>query len=153
MDYEGELCVIIGKDCKDLTTDEEIDACILGYTVGNDVTSRFWQQKAQSGDQAGYSKGFDKFAPIGPCICSTTQIPEPGRLTLTTSVNGQERQRAGTDDLLFDVRALVRFASRGHTLDRGTVIMTGTLTWRLAPGHGQLMLFLGKDVLTHTLGD
>jgi 2-keto-4-pentenoate hydratase/2-oxohepta-3-ene-1,7-dioic acid hydratase in catechol pathway len=98
----------------------------LGYTVGNDVSSRFWQHPDKSGHQAGYAKGFDKFAPIGPIICSTSHIPDPKSLALVTSVNGHERQRTGVDDLIFDIETVIRFASLGHTLERGTVIMTGT---------------------------
>ncbi|KAJ9607641.1 hypothetical protein H2200_007719 [Cladophialophora chaetospira] len=123
---QGELCVIIGKDCKDLTEEDDIEDFVLGYTVGNDVTSRFWQLKPQSGDQAGYSKSFDKFAPIGPIICSPSQIPDPSQLTLATWVNGEERQRSKISDLLFSVKELIKFCSVGHTIERGTVIMTGT---------------------------
>jgi 2-keto-4-pentenoate hydratase/2-oxohepta-3-ene-1,7-dioic acid hydratase in catechol pathway len=76
--------------------------------------------------QAGYSKSFDKFCPLGPFICSSKVVLNPSDLRLTTKVNGELRQDARTNDLLFDVAAIIRFLSRGHTLRPGTVIMTGT---------------------------
>jgi 2-keto-4-pentenoate hydratase/2-oxohepta-3-ene-1,7-dioic acid hydratase in catechol pathway len=95
--------------------------------VGNDVSSRFWQlDKHRSGGQHGYAKAFDKFAPIGPVLCSTSQIPDPSKLRLRTVVNGVEKQNTGVDDLIFDISAIIRHMSRGMTLRAGTVIMTGT---------------------------
>lgn len=125
--YKGELCVIIGKNCKNLTSDMNPLDYVLGYTVGNDVSSRFWQlDKDRSGGQHGYAKAFDKFAPIGPVICSTAQITDPTKLELRTVVNGLEKQQTGVDDLIFDIPAIIRHLSRGMTLRAGTVIMTGT---------------------------
>jgi 2-keto-4-pentenoate hydratase/2-oxohepta-3-ene-1,7-dioic acid hydratase in catechol pathway len=125
--YQGELCVVIGKKCKNLSLACNPLDYVLGYTVGNDVSSRFWQlDKDRSGGQHGYAKSFDKFAPIGPILCSTEQIPDPSNLHLTTTVNGVQKQSAGLDDLIFDVPAIIRHLSRGMTLREGTVIMTGT---------------------------
>lgn len=137
LDYEGELCVIIGKTCKNLdkSTADPLDY-VLGYTVGNDVSARSWQVPNMSGGQHGYAKAFDKFAPIGPSIVSTSVIPDPSKLHLTTKVNGEPRQETGTDDLLFDVRTIIRHMSRGKTLRPGTVIMTGTpsgVGWFMSP--------------------
>lgn len=100
---------------------------VLGYTVGNDISSRFWQlDKDRSGGQHGYAKSFDKFAPIGPTLCSTEQIPDPNKLHLTTTVNGVQKQSTCLDDLIFDVPTIIRHLTRGMTLRAGTVIMTGT---------------------------
>jgi 2-keto-4-pentenoate hydratase/2-oxohepta-3-ene-1,7-dioic acid hydratase in catechol pathway len=130
MDYEGELCIIIGKDCKDFTTDDDPAAYILGFTIGNDVSSRFWQMPEQSGNQHGYAKSFDKFAPIGPVIVGTAAFPDLRRgtpdLRLRTFVNGEERQNSRTSDLLFDVADILQHLSRGTTIKQGTLIMTGT---------------------------
>jgi 2-keto-4-pentenoate hydratase/2-oxohepta-3-ene-1,7-dioic acid hydratase in catechol pathway len=123
---QGELCIVIGKDFKDIKPEEDPFDYVLGYTAGNDVSSRYWQAPGRSSQQAGYAKSFDKFAPIGPYICSTTAVPDPGALTLTTKVNGEVRQQGRTDDLVFDVPAILRFLGRGRTIRRGTVIMTGT---------------------------
>lgn len=120
--------MIIGKTGKNLSDQEDPLDYVLGYTIGNDVSSRYWQLPDRSGQQAGYAKGFDKFAPLGPVICSTAQISHSELLKshLVTRVNGVERQKTGIDDLIFDVRDIIRFATRGHTLEPGTVIMTGT---------------------------
>ena len=99
---------------------------ILGYTVGNDVSSRWWQMPERSSNQPGAAKSFDKFAPIGPVITSTSIIPDPSQLTMRTLVNGEQRQFTRTDDLIFDIPAIIRHLSRGTTVRKGTVIMTGT---------------------------
>ena len=126
LDYEGELGVIIGKDCKNYDAQNDVAEYLLGYTVANDVSSRYWQMPAQSGNQHGYAKSFDQFGPIGPVIVSTSEIPNPGALELVTTVNGEERQRTSTGDLLFDIPKIIEHLSRGTTLRKGTVIMTGT---------------------------
>jgi 2-keto-4-pentenoate hydratase/2-oxohepta-3-ene-1,7-dioic acid hydratase in catechol pathway len=123
---QGELSFIIGRTCKNLTEKDDPLEYVLGYTVGNDVSSRYWQAPDRSASQAGYAKSFDMFAPIGPVISSTAAIPHPEKLTLVTRVNGAERQRSGIDDLIFSIPDIIRFVSRGHTLEPGTVIMTGT---------------------------
>ena len=119
------MTVVIGKELKNLGENEDPTPYILGYTVGNDVSSRYWQRPERSGGQHGYAKSFDKFAPIGPIIASPSVISKPGSLHLKTRVNGEERQNASTDDLIHDIPAILRFLSRGTTLKPGT-IMTGT---------------------------
>lgn len=121
------MCFIIAKDCKNVTTDSEALSCVLGYTAGNDVSSRFWQMPEQSGNQHGPSKSFDKFAPIGPTILSPNVVHgSPEGLAIKTFVNGELRQDARTNDLIFDVPYIIRHLTRGATLRKGTVIMTGT---------------------------
>lgn len=117
---------MIGRTCKDLREDEDPAPYILGYTVGNDVSSRYWQRPERCGGQHGYAKSFDKFAPIGPVLVSPSAIPDPSALTLKTRVNGEQRQISGTDQLIFDIPAIIRQVSRGTTLLPGTIIMTGT---------------------------
>lgn len=68
LDYEGELTVIIGKDAKNVTEADALDY-VLGYTAGNDISARNFQLPASvSGNQFGYAKSFDQFAPIGPSV-------------------------------------------------------------------------------------
>lgn len=133
MDYEGELCIVIGKDCKNFVKGDDPLQYVLGYCVGNDVSSRFWQMPPQSGNQHGYAKSFDKFGPIGPLIVSPRSasmqegmidgIPD---LLLRTRVNGEERQKSRTSDLLFTLSELLEHLTRGTTVRKGTVVMSGT---------------------------
>jgi 2-keto-4-pentenoate hydratase/2-oxohepta-3-ene-1,7-dioic acid hydratase in catechol pathway len=127
-DYEGELCFIISKDCKDVSEAEAFDY-IGGYMSGNDVSSRKWQRDpnlAGTVPQWNFSKGFDTYAPLGPQVVSTKVISDPSKLTLQTRVNGELRQNSGIDDLCFKIPTLVAFSSQGTTLKKGTVVMTGT---------------------------
>jgi len=126
LDYEGELTIIIGKDCKNVS---EADALsyVLGYTAGNDVSARNFQLPASvSGNQFGYAKSFDGFAPIGPAVLLASAVPNPQSLKYVTRVNGKVRQETGTDDMIFSVKKIVAHLTRGTTLRKGTVIMTGT---------------------------
>lgn len=102
---------------------------MAGYTVGNDVSARTWQSDpkyAGAMPQWNFSKGFDKYAPLGPVLVSSHVIPDPTGLRLQTWVNGEERQDSDTNDLIFSVAKIIAFISQGTTLEKGTVIMTGT---------------------------
>ena len=90
VDYEAELVVILGKRCKDATRENAMDS-VLGYTCGNDVTARDWQ-KSFGGNQWCRGKSFDTFAPLGPCIVTKDEIPDPQNLTLRAIVNGASRR-------------------------------------------------------------
>lgn len=127
-DYEGELTIVIGKDAKNVS---EADALsyVAGYVTGNDVSCRDWQMdkdKAGMMPQWSFSKSFDKYAPLGPCIASTELLGDASGLKLTTFVNGEKRQESDTADLVFGVKKLVSFLSTGQTLQAGSLIMTGT---------------------------
>ncbi|KAM0323291.1 hypothetical protein ACHAQA_008883 [Verticillium albo-atrum] len=126
MDYEGELAVIIGHDCKNVASSVEALSYVLGYAVANDVSSRYWQVPEISGHQHGYSKSFDGFAPVGPVITSQEAAGDVKEFILVTQVNGEERQRARLDDLLFSIGEIIVHLTRGTTLRAGTVILTGT---------------------------
>jgi 2-keto-4-pentenoate hydratase/2-oxohepta-3-ene-1,7-dioic acid hydratase in catechol pathway len=80
----------------------------------------------RSGNQHGSAKSFDKFAPIGPVITSTSVISDVTKLKMECFVNGEKRQSTKLDDLIFDIPAILQHLSRGTTLRKGTVIMTGT---------------------------
>jgi transcription initiation factor TFIIH subunit 2 len=125
LDYEGELTVIIGKDTKNATLSTALDN-VLGYCAGNDVSARNFQLPEFSGGQHGYAKSFDRFAPIGPVIVTADVIKDPQALKYVTRVNGEERQRTGTDDMIWSVKEIIVHLSRGTTLKKGTAIMTGT---------------------------
>lgn len=128
MDYEGEVCVVIGKSGKDIKKEDAL-SYVLGYTSGNDVSARQWQRDpafAGRVPQWCFSKGFDKWAPLGPALISSLVITDPGHLSLTTTVNVEVRQSTNTDDLIFSIPEIIAFISQGTTLEAGTVIMSGT---------------------------
>jgi len=124
VDYEAELGVVIGKICKNATQANALDY-VLGYTCANDVSARDWQLK-RGGSQWCRGKTFDTFAPIGPCLVTTDEIPDPNTLQIRTIVSGQVMQDWNTNDMIFDVPTLIEFLSGSTTLVPGTVIMTGT---------------------------
>ena len=127
-DYEGELVVVIGKAGKNISEERALEH-VAAYTVGNDVSARDWQRetgKAGPVPQWTFSKSFDKYAPLGPCLVSAGVLGDAGALPLRTLVNGAVRQKSDTSDLCFGVRKLVAFCSQGQTLQRGSLIMTGT---------------------------
>ena len=124
VDYEAELVVVLGKTCKNATRENAMDH-VLGYTCGNDVTARDWQ-KSFGGNQWCRGKSFDTFAPLGPCLVTKDEIPDPQRLTLKALVNGELRQCSSTSDQIFGVADLIVFLSGSTTLPAGTAIFTGT---------------------------
>jgi 2-keto-4-pentenoate hydratase/2-oxohepta-3-ene-1,7-dioic acid hydratase in catechol pathway len=119
VDYEGELGVVIGKTCRHVAA-AEAARYILGYTCFNDVTARDLQKKDGQFTRA---KGFDTFAPVGPCIATDLA---PDNLAIATFLNGRQRQHGTTSDLIFPVYHLVAFISRIMTLLPGDLIATGT---------------------------
>jgi len=124
VDYECELAVVIGKRCKNVSRDEALDH-VLGYTCANDVSARDWQIK-KGGGQWCRGKFFDTFAPLGPCLVTTDEIPDPQKLGIRTVLNGETVQDWNTDDMIFGVAELIEFLSGSTTLLPGTVILTGT---------------------------
>lgn len=124
VDYECELVVVIGKLCKNVKRAEALDY-VLGYTCGNDVSARDWQSQ-WGGGQWCRGKTFDTFAPLGPCLVTTDEIPNPNALGIRTRLNGEVMQDWTTADMIFDVPTLIEFLSGSTTLQPGTVIFTGT---------------------------
>lgn len=124
VDYEGELAVVIGRTCKNVSASDALDY-VLGYTCANDVSARDWQGK-WGGTQWCRGKTFDTFAPLGPCLVTPDEIPNPNALPLKTTVSGEVMQDWNTDDMIFDVPTLIAFLSGSTTLLAGTVILTGT---------------------------
>ena len=124
VDYECELAVILGRECKNASRTQALDY-VLGYTAANDVSARDWQRRL-GGGQFCRGKGFDTFAPLGPAIVTRDEIANPNNLHIETRVNGKIRQSSNTSDMLFDVPTLIEFLSGSTTLYPGTVILTGT---------------------------
>ncbi len=124
VDYECELAVVIGRACKNVSRAKALDY-VLGYTCANDVSARDWQIK-RGGSQWCRGKFFDTFAPLGPCLVTGKDIPNPNALRIRTLLNGETVQDWNTNDMIFDVPALIEFLSGSTTLLPGTVILTGT---------------------------
>ncbi len=124
VDYECELAVVIGRDCKNVPVEEALDY-VLGYTCANDVSARDWQ-KNHGGGQWVKGKSFDTFCPLGPILVTADRIPNPQLLPIRTILNGQIRQESYTGDMIFTVAEIIAFLSGSTTLRAGTVILTGT---------------------------
>ena len=124
VDYECELAVVIGRACKNVPRERALDY-VLGYTCANDVSARDWQIQ-RGGSQWCRGKTFDTFAPLGPVLTTPDEIPNPNALGIRTILNGETVQDWNTNDMIFDVPALIEFLSGSTTLLPGTVILTGT---------------------------
>ncbi len=121
VDYEGELCVMIGKMARNVLEKDAMDY-VLGYFVGNDVSSRLMQFKTT---QFYLGKSFDNFYPHGPYI-SIDEIKDPQKLKIQTQVNGELRQNSNTEFMIFPVNTLISYISKYITLRPGDCISTGT---------------------------
>ena len=119
LDYEGELAVVIGQRASRVTPREALEY-VAGLTIGNDVTAREYQVP---GAQWTRAKGYDTFAPVGPCLVKSTDW---SRRRIETRVNSRLVQSSTTDRLIFDVPTLISHASSIMTLEPGDVILTGT---------------------------
>jgi 2-keto-4-pentenoate hydratase/2-oxohepta-3-ene-1,7-dioic acid hydratase in catechol pathway len=122
VDWEAELVVVIGCGGRDIAEEQALD-CILGYTVGNDVTARDLQAKHQ---QWYKGKGLDGYCPLGPWIVTRDELADPQELRITLRVNGTTKQDANTADMIFPVATLISVLSQGMTIEPGDLIMTGT---------------------------
>ncbi|MEW6046493.1 MAG: fumarylacetoacetate hydrolase family protein [Bacillota bacterium] len=122
VDFEAELGVIVGKKARRLSEERALSA-VFGYTTFDDVTAREYQK----GDgQWIRGKSQDTFAPFGPWVVTADEIPDPQRLRIACRVNGVTYQDSTTAEMIFPVRHLLAFISRGITLTPGDVIATGT---------------------------
>ncbi len=124
VDYECELAVVIGKRCHNVSKSQALDY-VLGYTCANDVSARDWQMK-YGGSQWCRGKTFATFCPLGPCLVTKDEIPNPNALGIRTILNGNTMQDWNTNDMIFDVPTLIEFLSGSTVLLPGTVILTGT---------------------------
>ncbi len=128
LDYEVELAIVIGKPGRHVRVEDALDH-VFGYTILNDVTARDRQVRVKEGVtwyELGSSKNFDSSAPLGPCLVTADEIPDPQALGLRTTVNGEVRQNNSTVSMKFGVAYLIHFFSTNLTLRPGMVISTGT---------------------------
>jgi 2-keto-4-pentenoate hydratase/2-oxohepta-3-ene-1,7-dioic acid hydratase in catechol pathway len=122
VDYEAELAVVIGRHAKNIAADRAYD-CVLGYTAFNDVTARDFQF---NDGQWQRGKSCDTFAPMGQTILTRDMVPDPHKLSIRLTLNGETMQDSNTDQLIFGVPRLIEFISASITLEPGDVIATGT---------------------------
>lgn len=120
INYEGELVAVVGKRAKGLSEDEAL-SCLLGYTIGNDVSERTWQKSDKTLWRA---KNTDTFAPMGPWI--ETDVPDLDALETTVRVNGEVSSKFRTNEMLFGVATFLSTISRYITLQPGDVLWMGT---------------------------
>ena len=120
--FEGELGIVIGKKCKDVSVDEA-SRYIFGYTCINDVTAMDLVKQDPSFDQWTRSKSYDTFGIFGPCIACDI---DPMSLKVTTTVDGLVKQDYKTSDMFFNVSEIVSFLSHDMTLNPGDIIACGT---------------------------
>jgi 2-keto-4-pentenoate hydratase/2-oxohepta-3-ene-1,7-dioic acid hydratase in catechol pathway len=130
-DWEVELAVIIGRQGKNIARKDAFEY-VAGYSVSNDVSFRDlqfppdWSGSSPFGQNWIKGKGLDKSFPLGPCMVTKDDIPDPSKLELSLSVNGKVKQKASTADMVNGIDRLVEYASMGMTLKPGDIISTGT---------------------------
>ena len=134
VDYEGELGVVIGKAGRDIS-EEDAYSHIGGYLCVNDVSGRKldpgFERPQELADRAKFfdwliGKWPDTFCPIGPYLVTADEVEDPMALTLLTRVNGEERQRTSTGEMIHSIKRTIAFCSRFMTLEPGDIIATGT---------------------------
>lgn len=122
VDYEGELAVVIGRTCKQVSPEAALDY-VAGYTIANDVSARDIQRRTS---QFAAGKMADTFAPLGPALVTRDEIADPGSLQIRTTLNGQLMQNGNTKMMIFNVPFTISYISQISTLEVGDIIMTGT---------------------------
>lgn len=147
LDWEVELAVVMGRRATRVGVDDAL-SCVFGYTVMIDISAR----DCRRAGQWIYSKGQDTFAPMGPCIVTADEIPDPQALNLWLKVNGVEKQNSNTRHMLFDVKTLIADISAGITLEPGDVIATGTPEGVGAGRDPQEWLWPGDHITAHVEG-
>ena len=123
-DYEVELAVVIGRTARYLDSAEDALGHIAGYAIANDVSEREFQ--LERGGQWDKGKNCETFNPLGPWLVTADEVPDPQRLGLRLWVNGELRQDAGTDQMIFGVAHIVHYLSQFMVLRPGDVVNTGT---------------------------
>ena len=148
VDYESEMAVVIGRRATKVPRERAFDH-VLGYTCAIDVTARDLQNR---GVQYSHCKGYDTFAPLGPCIATGL---DPSGLAVQGLLNGELRQDSSTRQLIFPVDRLIEFITAIMTLEPGDVISTGTPSGigRLAPGDVFTVRIEGIGELTSPVGE
>ena len=122
LDYEVELAYVFGRTAKNVKKADALDY-VFGYTILNDISARDLQNRHQ---QFFKGKSLDNSGPIGPCIVTADEIPDPATLAITLRLNGELRQSSNTGDLIFDIPSGIEYLTLGTTIEAGQIVCTGT---------------------------
>ena len=122
LDYEAELGVVIGRRCRHVSRDDA-RSVIAGYLVTNDVSVRDWQARSPTFT---LGKSLDTHGPIGPWLTTDDEIADPHALEMWLTVNGVEKQRTSTGDMIYDIYDQIAYLSTVMTLEPGDILATGT---------------------------
>lgn len=141
LDYEGELALVIGKQCKNVAQEDAL-SYVAGYFIMNDISARDIQFVDKQYSRA---KGFDTFGPCGPWLTTADEIPDPSNLQLTTRVNGEVRQNSSTKNLVLKVEKIIHRLSKVMTLEPGDIISTGTPSGTALSFSSHLNAYLRHD--------
>ncbi len=139
VDAEAELGVVIGRRCRKVRREEAMDV-VLGYTIANDVSARNIQfQDMKRSYPVFRSKSLETFGPLGPCIVTADEVPDPHALDMTLKVNGEERMRTNTSEMVHKIPAIIEAISNFMPLEAGDIIATGTAGAMVPVSPGDLM--------------
>ena len=122
LDYEAELCIVIGKRASGVSEGEALDY-VFGYCCANDISARDLQNRTS---QWLLGKTGDGFCPLGPYLVTADEVGDPQRLAIRSIVNGEVRQNSNTEEMIFGCAELIAYISRHFTLEPGDIILTGT---------------------------
>ncbi|HLI84253.1 MAG TPA: fumarylacetoacetate hydrolase family protein [Bryobacteraceae bacterium] len=127
-DHEVELAFVIGKSGYNIPRAQALEY-VAGYSIGLDMTIRGSEDRS-------FRKSPDTYSVLGPWLVTPEEIPDPGRLSLSITVNGELRQQSNTDNMILGVAELIEFASSFYTLHPGDIFMSGTPegVGQIAPG-------------------
>jgi len=147
IDYEAELGVVIGEQCRNVS-EGNADDVVAGYTCLNDISNRDDQDREQNWVRG---KAFDNAAPIGPVIATSEHLSDDA--TIETRVNGETRQSATIDQMVFSIPELIAEITEYMTLEPGDVIATGTPegVGKLADGDDVEIEIGGVGTLEHSV--
>ncbi|HWK88040.1 MAG TPA: fumarylacetoacetate hydrolase family protein [Xanthobacteraceae bacterium] len=125
LDYEVELCIVIGKRAQYIKSQKDAKNFIAGYCICNDVSERSFQID-RGGSQWDKGKGAENFGPVGPWLVTRDEIKDVQNLKMWTNVNGEKRQHGSTKTMIFGAEYLVWYCSQFYVLEPGDLITTGT---------------------------
>ena len=125
VDYEVELVVVIGRQCRYLESPEQAMDHLAGFTIANDVSERTFQLE-RGGGQWVKGKSCETFNPCGPYLATTDEVDLDGGLDLWLDVNGERRQTGSTHDMIFDIATVIHHVSQFMVLEPGDLVNTGT---------------------------